>query len=295
MRARIIATCAMALVGFALVEAVWAQMPAQQYQLPKPFRQYPDYEQNPMPIPPDYKEPGEWVFARLMYPPAQVNCPTEQSSVPCYQYGLNHDWLEGNTSWTIDYPRADRRISAAIRRLTRIAARSVEQPVNLDDGDDVYFYPYLYAVEVGSWELTDSQAAKLRDFLLRGGFFMVDDFHGTVEWNTFYASMHRVFPDRQIVEITNDDPIFHTLWDLTDRVQVPGLQFIYSGRTYEHDGYVPHWRAIYDDKGRVMVAICNNMDVGDSLEHMDNPQYPQRYSEQGIHLFLDYLIYSMTH
>jgi hypothetical protein len=261
-----------------------------------PFREYPDYERNPVPLPPDYKVPGEWVFARLMYPPAQRNCFAPGSGIaPCYQYGLNHNWLEGDTSWTIDYPRADRRIANFVRRLTRIQARSVEQPVNLDVGDDVYNYPYLYAVEVGSWQLTDAQAEKLRDFLLRGGFFMVDDFHGTVEWDTFFASMRRVFPDRPIVEIDNKDPIFHTLWDMSDRVQVPGLQFVYSGRTYEHDGYTPHWRGIYDDHGRVMVAICYNMDLGDSLEHADNPLYPQFYSEQGVHVFLNYLIYSMTH
>jgi Domain of unknown function (DUF4159) len=270
------------LLGVVLAGAVWAaQMPM---PMPVPFRQYPDYERNPMPLPPDYQESGEWVFARLMYPPAPVN----------YQYGPNRDWLEGNTSWTIDYPRADRRIAAAVRRLTRVRAKSVEQPVNLDDADDVYFYPYLYAVEVGSWGLTDSQARKLRDFLLRGGFLMVDDFHGTTEWNTFIASMGRVFPDRPITEISKDNPIFHTLFDITEFNQVPGLQFVYSGRTYEHDGYVPHWRGIYDDHGRVMVAICYNMDLGDALEHSDNPLYPQNYSEQGIHFFLNYLIYSMT-
>jgi hypothetical protein len=275
--ARATVICCTALLAMLLGGAVLAAQ--------MPFREYPDYERNPVPLPPDYQVPGEWVFARLMYPPARFN----------YRYGPNRDWLQGDTSWTIDYPRADRRIAAFVRRLTRIHARSVEQPVNLDDGDDVYNYPYLYAVEVGSWELTDSQAEKLRDFLLRGGFFMVDDFHGTIEWNTFFNSMRRVFPDRPIVEIDGKDPIFHTLWDMTDRVQVPGLQYVYSGRTYEQDGYVPHWRGIYDDHGRVMVAICYNMDLGDSLEHADNPLYPQHYSEQGVHVFLNYLIYSMTH
>src|SRR4051812_24816392 len=177
-----------------------------------PFREYPDYENNPIPLPPDYKVPGEWVFARLMYPPPRLNC--NGVVTPCYRYGPNHEWLEGATSWTIDYPRADRRIANVVRRLTRIQARSVEQPVNLDDGDDVYNYPYLYAVEVGSWELTDEQAHKLRDFLNRGGFLMVDDFHGTTEWATFLYSMQRVLPDRSIVEIPDNDPIFHTLWDM---------------------------------------------------------------------------------
>jgi hypothetical protein len=182
-----------------------------------------------------------------------------------------------------------------VRRLTRIAARSVEQPVNLDDGDDVFNWPYLYAVEVGSWELTDFQAEKLRDYLLRGGFMMVDDFHGTLEWEIFMASMRRVFPERPVTDIPESDPIFHTLWDIEERFQVPGLQFTMSGRTYEQDGYEPHWRGIYDDHGRVMVAICHNMDLGDALEHADNPRFPQDYSAQGMRVFLNYLMYGMTH
>ena len=171
----------------------------------------------------------------------------------------------------------------------------LEQPVNLDDGDDVFDWPWLYGVEVGHWDLTDAQTQKLRDYLLRGGFFMVDDFHGTQEWAIFMASIQRVFPDRPIVEIPDKDPIFHTLWDMDTRFQVPGLQFVYTHRTYENDGVEPHWRGIYDDRGRIMVAICFNMDLGDSVEHSDNPSYPQEYSAQGMRTFLDYVIYAMTH
>ena len=113
------------------------------------------------------------------------------------------DWREGGRGifWTMDYPRSDRHFSLAIRRLTRLDARSVEQPLNFDEGSQ-YDWPWLYAVEVGHWELTDEQAYALREYLLRGGFFMCDDFHGTIEWENFVASMRRVFPDRPIVEIT---------------------------------------------------------------------------------------------
>jgi hypothetical protein len=250
------------------------------------FREYPGVEYYGFPLPPDYQQPGEWVFARLMYPPASFGYRSR------YRWG---DWRSGGASWTIDYPRNDRHLAQAVRRLTRIHARSVEQPVNLDDGDDVFNWPWMYAVEVGHWNLTDAQASKLRQYLLRGGFLFCDDFHGTREWAVFIASMERVFPDRPIVEISNDDPIFSTLWDLQERFQVPGAQFLYSGRTFEDDGVDPHWRGIYDDKGRVMVAICYNMDLGDSVEHADTPQYPQKYSSQGIRIFVNYLVYSMTH
>jgi hypothetical protein len=204
------------------------------------------------------------------------------------------DWRQGRSSWTTDYPRADRHFSEALRRLTRIHVRSAEQPVNLEEGDQ-YDWPWLYAVEVGHWNLTDEMAKSMREFLLRGGFFMCDDFHGTEEWDVFINSMSRVFPDRPIVEIENADQIFHTVYDLDDRYQVPGEQYVRTGNTYEYDGYVPHWRGIYDDKGRLMVAICFDMDLGDSWEHADNPQYPQQFSALGIRIGVNYVTYAMTH
>jgi hypothetical protein len=143
--------------------------------------------------------------------------------------------------------------------------------------------------------LTEAQAEKLREYLLRGGFLMVDDFHGTEEWAVFAASMRRVFPDRPVVDIPDSDSIFHALWDMSDRKQIPGVQMLFTGRTYERDGFEPRWRAIYDDDGRIMVAICHNMDLGDSVEHSDTPEYPENYSAQGTRTFINYLVYSMTH
>ena len=246
---------------------------------PLPFRQYPGIEYYDFELPADFRRPAEWVFARLMYP----------------QIGWGGQWQFGGTSWTIDYPRGDRHIAALVRRLSVIDARSVEQPVNLDDGDDVFNWPWLYAVEVGQWDLTDAQAAQLREYLLRGGFLMVDDFHGSREWAVFAEGMRRVFPDRPIVDLPDDDPIFHTFWDLENREQIPGYQFVHTGSTSERDGFDAHWRGIYDDQGRVMVAICHNMDLGDAVEHSDTLGYPQEYSAVAMRTFLNYIIYAMTH
>jgi len=257
------------------------------YGWQKPFREYAAIEYGNFPIPPDYREPGEWVFARLMYPPVS----------PLHGgFQLAGSWKEGLSNWTMDYPRSDRHLSLAVRRLTRIQTRSVEEPINLDD-HDVYDWPWLYGVEVGHWELTDDQARTLREFVDRGGFFMCDDFHGSIEWSFFYESMRKVFPDRQIVEIESSDPIFHTLYDLDERFQVPGAQYIETGLTYEkgQTGKTPHWRGIYDDHGRLVAAICFNMDLGDSWEHADNPQYPARFSDLGIRLGVNYIVYAMTH
>ena len=265
--------------SLALMTAVWAQ---------RPFREAApvEYDRN-FPLPKDYRTPGEWVFARLMYPP-----------VGTYYGGVEFlgSWKEGASNWTMDYPRSDRHVVQAIRRLTRVHTRSVEEPIDLDDGD-AYDWPWLYGVEVGHWSLTDKQARTFREYLLRGGFFMCDDFHGNVEWDTFVASMRKVFPDRPIVEIPDNDAIFHTMYDLEQRYQVPGALYLETGKTYEkgETGKQPHWRAIFDDHGRIMVAMCHNMDLGDSWEHADDPVYPVKYSDLGLRIAVNYVVYSMSH
>jgi Domain of unknown function (DUF4159) len=255
----------------------------------KPFRQYPGVEYDDFPLPKDWNEKTEFVFARLMYPPA----PGVRGGFRGFR-GAG-DWSHGGTMWTQDYPRADRHFSQAVRRLSRVHIRSVEQPVNLDDGDDVYNYPFLYAVQPGRGRLTDAQAEKLRDYLLRGGFFMADDYWGPQDEATFNEWMHRVFPDRQIVELDNRDSIFHSIYDLDDRYQVPGARYIQTGVTWKCEGCPAKWFGIYDNTGRVMVAASFNSDIGDSWEWADDPNYLERFSALGIRIGVNYIVYSMTH
>ncbi len=247
---------------------LWAQ---------RPFREYPGAEYEDFPLPPDWNAKTDWTRARLRYP------------------GIFRGFRGGDMNWTIDYPRSDRHLLQGVRRLTRIDTRSVEQVVDLDGQDDVYNWPMMYAVEVGHWNLPSDQATQLREFLYRGGFLMVDDFHGSQEWGIFMESMNRVFPDRLIVDLENSDPIFHTLYDLQERFQVPGAQYLRSGRTYEQDGYDARWRAIYDDKGRIMVAICHNMDLGDAWEWSDDPRYPEKLASLAYRIAMNYFTYDLTH
>jgi len=260
------------------------------YSFQRPFRVLRSMEPyDNVELPPDWQEKTEWVFARLMYP----QHPNARFA-RFYRYG-GMDWREGGTSWSQDYPRADRHFALALRRLTRVDVRSVEQPVNLDDDDDVYNWPWLAAGEMGDWKLTEAQVKKLRDYLLRGGFLMLDDFWGTEEWDRFFETMRLVFPDRAIVEVENADSIFHTVYDLDERYQIMGEWALRRGMTYRTEGTVAHWRGIYDDHGRVMVAMSFNSDIGDSWEWADDPDYPERYSALGIRLGVNYVVYSLTH
>jgi hypothetical protein len=270
--------CGLGLLGF---------LYATERNLPLPFREYPgdEYHHGQIALPPDAEAKTEWIFARLMYP-----------SIPDARFRhAGWDWTRGHSSWTNDYPRADRHFLEALNRLTRLEARSVEQPVNLDNRDDVYNYPWLYAVFVGEWKLTDRQAQTLREYLLRGGFLMCDDFWGTRDWAIFEESMKRVLPEGTVVEIPNEDAIFHTVYNLDSRYRVPGEWAVRTGVPYRNDGYAAHWRGIYDSKGRLMVAITFNSDLGDSWEWADDPGYPEEYSALGIRIGVNYIIYSMTH
>jgi hypothetical protein len=258
----------------------WGVLRAQ-FTLPRPFQEYPGYEYNNFPVPDDYMDKHEWTRARLRYTPF-INV---------------HGTPDGYNRWTVDYPRSDRHLLSGVRRLTRIDTKSVEQPVDLDGEDDVYNWPFMYAVEVGYWNLSDAEAKQLREYLLRGGFFMCDDFHGTVEWENFMAGMKKVFPDRPVVDLDNKDPIFHVLYDLDRRFQVPGMQYVVYAphHLYEYDGYVPRWEGIYDDKGRVMVAICHNMDLGDAWENSDDPSYPEKFADLAYRIAMNYFIYDLSH
>lgn len=270
-------------LAVALIGAVYAQ---------RPFRVYPSMEgYDDIPLPPDYQEKTEWVQARLMYP----QHPEARFNRRSRFYGTP-DWREGGTSWTQDYPRADRHFASALRRLTRVHVRSAEQPVNPDDVDDIYNWPWLIAGEMGDWKLTDTQAKTLREYLLRGGFIMMDDFWNADEYARFDESMRKVFPDHPVVDIDSKDAIFHTVYDLDDRYQVPGRWALDGGpMTRRAAGTTPHWMGIYDDKERLMVAICFNNDLGDSWEWADEPRYPEKYSALGIRIGVNYVVYSMTH
>ena len=209
-----------------------------------------------------------------------------------YYNGLGGGWRGG--SWDTDWPEAETHFTLGVGRLTRVEIGQQARILEVTD-DMIFDYPWLYAVEVGRWYLDDGEAARLREYLLRGGFLMTDDFHGTQEWANFIESMQRVFPDRPIVEIPDDDEVKHVLYDLDEHIQIPGIAALRYGVTYQRDGYTPHWRGIYDDAGRLMVAINFNMDLGDAWEHANDAFYPEPMTGLATRFAVNYVIYAMTH
>jgi hypothetical protein len=228
---------------------------------------------------------GEFHFARMIY--------QDRAGYGggFYRRGIGRGW------WRQDWPAADTHFTQAIRRLTRIDAGEYVE-VDLHDGR-LFEYPWLYATQAGFWDLSDDEIAMLREYLLRGGFFVTDDFWQDAEWEVFREAMARLFPEYPIVEITGGNAeVLHVLYDIDELTQIPGLRHLgaFDPRVGKIIGLPePHWRGIYDSKGRLMVAANFNQDVGDAWEHADWPQYPEPMTNLAYRFGINYIIYAMTH
>jgi hypothetical protein len=251
----------------------------------QPFRVYASFEGHAdTDLPPDYDVPAEFVVGRLMY--------------PSFRGFFGSDWERGGTSWAVDYPRGDRKLAEVLRRFTRTDVRSVEQPVNPNDGNDIYDWPFLMVGLAGYWDLTDEHVRALRTYLLRGGFLFADSFFGSDSWVGFQEGLQRIFPDRPIVDLSDDHPVFHTVYDIPamTTVQIPNMNALYGrGVGYLSDGRIPRWRGIEDDDGRLMVLIAFNNDVADAWQWADEPEYPAESANLGLRIGVNFAVYALTH
>ena len=211
--------------------------------------------------------------------------------------GDSHGYV--NPWWAIDYPFAEEHFLPALRRLTKLWVADDSRHLDVTD-ERLFDHPFLFLQQpgMGNWRPTDLEAAGLREYLMRGGFLLVDDCHGEYEWAVFQAAIQRVLPGRPIIEIPDDDPLMHVFYDLSDRVQIPGLRHLRwgpGGQMVAQMQGPPSWRGIYDDHGRLIVAINFNMDMGDGWEHADDSYYPAPMTGQAYRLGVNYVIYAMTH
>jgi Domain of unknown function (DUF4159) len=210
--------------------------------------------------------------------------------------GLGRGGFRGRRgqSWTTDYPKADQQFLIVLKNLVRLRAYDWENPVSLAD-PDLRRFPLVYAVEVGHMDLSEAEVQGLRSYLAAGGFLIVDDFWGTREWQIFEANIERVLPGRPIIELGADTPVFSAYYQIDTIEQVPNINNAIRGQTSEQDGFVPHFRGIFDDEGRLMVAINWNTDLGDAWEWAEDPAYPLQYSSFACELGANMIVYAMSH
>lgn len=144
----------------------------------------------------------------------------------------------------------------------------------------------------------DGRAGRgLREYLLRGGFIFCDSFFGERNWAVFEESLKRVFPDRPIIDLKDDHPIFHAVFDLPEmtKVQIPNANAVFrGGRSFMNSG-VPRWRGVEDADGRLLVLIAFNNDVADAWQWADDPRYPAELANLALRLGANVAMYAMTH
>jgi hypothetical protein len=197
-----------------------------------------------------------------------------------------------NPWWAIDYPLAEAHFLPAVERMTRAQVAPDSKHVTLED-DTIFDYPWLFLQQPGrgDWSPHGEQAQRLREYLERGGFLVVDDFHGEYEWASFQVAMREVLPNRPIVDVPENDMLMSIVFDLDERTQIPGERHL----GWQQMEGPPHWRGIYDDDGRLMVAINHNIDMGDAWEHADDAHYPTAMTATAYRFGVNYVIYAMTH
>ena len=205
----------------------------------------------------------------------------------------------GRGWWAIDYPSAEIHFLDGLSRLSRINVAEDSRHLSIME-EDIFDYPWLFAQQVGQggWDPAPEEIERWREYLFRGGFLVVDDFHGAAEWQSFRQAMSKIFPSHAIVDLSKEDEVFNVLYVLDQLTQIPGRRHLYraSDGTIQAQMRGPQaWRGIYDDNGRLMVAINYNMDMGDAWEHADDPLYPEPMTALAYRFGLNYVIYAMTH
>jgi hypothetical protein len=228
--------------------------------------------------PVDTRKPGEFTFVRTIY-----------------NSGLG--MRRGGGSWAVDFPEADYHLIMGIRDWSGTNLNISAEPRQLQILDDKLFdYPLIYFVEPGYLELSNEEAQRLREYVLRGGFLFLDDFWGDYEYENVREQMQKVFPEYKIEDLPASHSIFHCYFDIKEVVQVPGIgSWLGRGVTHEKGGIVPHYMGIQDKDGKVIVFIARNCDLGDAWEWIDDPRYPLQYGLAAYKVGINVIIYAMTH
>lgn len=222
---------------------------------------------------------GEFTFVRIVY----------DSPHSPYNFGFGG-------AWRVDFPEADQHFMSGIREWVGTNLRLSRGPLQLRPTDEKLFdYPLAYIVEPGHMELTDEDAAALREYLLRGGFLFLDDFHGEVEWQRARKQIKKILPEYEVKDLPTSHPIFHSYFDLEGVVQVPGWAALIHGVTYERDGVVPHYMGVEDKNGRLLIFMTRNCDLGDAWEWINDPRYPITYGVVAYKVAINAVIYAMAH
>lgn len=194
--------------------------------------------------------------------------------------------------WAVDFPKSDQQFLIVIKRLMHLNAYDWENPVRLDD-PNLRKFPLIYMLEVGGMYLSDEEVEGLRGYMDAGGFVIVDDFWGQNEWDVFEFNFRRIYPDKPIVDITLDHPLYTAYYTIDHVEMTPAI-----GNTIQRTecyGCYTQVKGVYDDEGRLMMVINFNTDLGDAWEWAEDPRYPLETSTYAYEMGANMIVYAMSH
>lgn len=217
---------------------------------------------------------GQFVFARLQYADG---------------YGLSLN-AQGQPGWAHDYPRAEANLMRILDDITYIKpylGRDGGTILALDD-PNLFKYPFAYLSEPGYWGLNDAEAEGLRNYLLKGGFLIFDDFRSDAHWLNLETQMGKVLPDLRWIQLDASHPVYHAFFDIN------------TLEDYEqaYPGYDPIFFGLFEDNdpdGRLMVVANHNNDIGEYWEFSMTGWVPIDISNEAFKLGVNYIMYAMTH
>jgi hypothetical protein len=195
------------------------------------------------------------------------------------------------TGWRADYPTMEQHLSSMLENLTSMRPHVDGSNVHTFDDPELLRFPLAYLSEPGYWYPSPTEVVGLREYLQKGGFLIVDDFHFANEWDVFENAMRQVLPDARFVPLDIAHPIFNTFFAI-ESLKVP-----YPGRLGEQ-GLMGEFYGIHEDNDptkRLMAIINYNIDIGDYVEWSDRDVYSQLPTNEAYKFAINYIIYGLTH
>lgn len=209
--------------------------------------------------------------------------PATELVVARLHFGTNG--LIGNMGWSHNYPNSDRNLNEYITRSTRINVEPESYRIVELGSDEVFDYPFAYISEPGEMALTPKEAENLKEYIGRGGFILVDDFDGAIQFNTMKTEIQKAVPDRTLGQIGLDHGVFRQHFVLTDlegmAPYVPGGEITYYG--------------LFDRFGRTSLVAGHNNDLANFWDWYEQGQMPLEPSTDAFRLGTNAVLYSFTH
>lgn len=196
----------------------------------------------------------------------------------------------GINFWQHEFPRAEQNFMAMLDDFTLVNAKTDGSLVLTLDDPNLFKHPVVTMWEPGFWMLTDTDAQRLREYLLKGGFVIFNDFEGA-QWNNFDAQTKRVLPGAQWLRMDETHPIFNSFFHL-EQIDAP------NPMNHHLFGRKPEYFGLFEDNDPTqrLMAIANyNTNLGEYWQAAGLGFFPLESLSQGFRLGINFIVYAMTH